>query len=437
MPFLTKKNVTAVTLACLLLLSATSCKHSNDDKSLVVPVKKTDFEDYLPVQGTVQAVRSYSISSQIEENCKIVYLVEEGTHVEAGEVVCIMESEALQSNYDDMQLQIEKNEAELSKTRADLDLQYSLLEAQVKNSDAQSVLASMDSLQLQFMSPNQKRLKELDLERIAIERKKLQLKLASLKTINESQLKKQELQLDRQYQRLESVREQLELLKLVSPIAGMANRGVSWVDDMPLKEGDQAYTGMPVITIPDLSEVKVNVEASESEFKRLQLNDSVVFTFDAMPGKKAWGRITSISPVGRPISRTNPIKVFDVEVSVEHADRLPRPGLSANCKIYLKRIPDVLAIPQIAVFDDDSIKVVYIKQGKTYEERQVLVGETSPQQAVILAGLKDKEQLSLLKPPASKVKKHTRLPATVIKKHQKTIDSLTQVESVQSQVSNL
>ncbi len=429
MSFLIKKYLPAAMLAFSLLLVATSCNNAKEDKSLIVPVKKTDFENVLTVQGTVQAVRSYAISHELDDNCKIVYLIEEGTMVEAGQVVCVLESNALETEYDELLLNIENNEAALSKTRADLDLQYSLLEAQVKNSDAQSGLAALDSLQMQYLSPNQKKLKELDLERIAIERKKLQLKLASLKTINESQLKKQELQLQRQRQRLETAKENLEALTLVSPIAGMANRGLSWMTGLPLQEGDQAYSSMPIVTIPDLTEVKVTIEASESEYKRLQINDSVAFVFDAMPGKTAWGRILTIAPVGRQISRTNPLKVFDVEVSVEEADKLPKPGLSANCRIYLKRIPDVLAIPQIAVFDQDSIKVVYVKHGKTYEERQVLVGESSPQQAVILAGLKEKEQLSLLKPPASNVKKHTKLPSAIIKQYQRTIDSLQQVEA--------
>lgn len=430
MHLFTKKNTLALPLACLLLLSATSCKKKTDDQTLLTTVKKTAFENVLPVQGTVAAVRSVTISHELDENCTIIYLVEEGTMVQAGQVVCIMESEELDSDYEDLLLQIEKNEAALSKTRADMALQYALLDAQLRNSDAQAGLASLDSLQLEYLSPNQRKLKELDLERLAIERKKLQLKITSTKTINDSQLKKQELQLQRQRQRLKTVKEKQESLKLVAPISGLANRGLSWINDLPLQEGDQAYSSMPLVVIPDLSEVKVMVEATESEFKRIHLNDSVSFVFDAMPGKKAWGRIVSIAPVGRVISRTNPLKVFDVEVSVEEAEKLPRPGLSANCFIYLKHVPNVLVVPQIAVFDADSMKVVYVKHGQTFEERQVLIGESSPQQAVILAGLEEGEELSLLKPKTSKVKTQTLLPSAVIKKYQHTIDSLKQVEAL-------
>jgi len=426
MPVLKIQNLLAVTLACSLFVLATSCGNSKDDASLLVTVKKADFEDVLTVKGTVEAVRSYVISSEEDADCKIIYLVEEGTMVSAGQVVCVLESNALQSDYDDVLVQIENNEAALNKTRADLDMQYALLEAEVKTSDAQSALASLDSLQLEYSSPNQRKLKELELERTAIEKKKLQLKLKSLETINGSQLRKQELQLERLKQRLQSAKEKLGHLSLVSPIAGLANRGTSWQTDGPLQEGEQAYTSMPLITIPDLTEVKVTIEASESEYKRLRVNDSVAITFDAMLRNKSWGRILSVSPVGRPISRTNQRKIFDVEVSVEKTDHLPKPGLSANCRIYLKRIPQVIAIPQIALFDEDSTKVVYIKHGKTFEERQVIVGESSPEKAVILEGLKEKEQLSLLKPPVSKVKKHTRLSAAIVKKYKQKADTTVQ-----------
>ncbi len=429
MPRLKNQHLLSATLICSLYILVASCGDSKDDKNLLMTVKTTDFEDVLTVDGTVQTVRSYSISYLEDADSKIVYLVESGTMVDSGQVVCVLESNSLMEDYDDVLTQIESNEAALNKTKADLALQFALLEAQVKNSDAQSALASLDSLQLLYASPRQKRLKELELERNAIEKKKLKQKLAALETINQSQLRKQELQLERLYVRLQTAKEKLERLTLVSPIAGLANRSLSWLTDETLQVGDQAYSGMPLITIPDLNQVKVSILASESQYKRIHVGDSVAFRFDAMSGNVAWGKIASVAPVGRPISRTNAVKVFEVEASVDHVDRVPKPGLSASCRIFMKRIPNVITIPQVAIYDVDSIKVVYVKHGKTFEERQVLLGESSPEQVVIVKGLTENEKLSLLKPSSSKVKKQTRIPIAVLKKHQHYMDSLRQADS--------
>jgi len=191
----------------------------------------------------------------------------------------------------------------------------------------------------------------------------------------------------------------------------------SWLTGEKIKIGEVAYSGMPLIMIPDLKNMKVKIEATETQFKQLNMNDSIEFTFDAMPGKKAWGHITSMTPIGRPISRSSKVKVFDLEATIDSAMTLPEPGLSVNCRIFLKRVPNVIVLPQLALFDVDSLKVVYVKKGKHFEPRQVITGASSSKLAVILAGLTGKEDVSLIKPASNKVKQLVRLPDSLVKKY--------------------
>lgn len=106
-------------------------------------------------------------------------------------------------------------------------------------------------------------------------------------------------------------------------------------------------------------------------------------TFDAMPGNKAWGKITRKSPIGQPVARGSKVKTFEVEASVDSSLTIPTPGLSARCNVIVKRIKNAVVIPQLAIFDEDSSKVVYVKSKSGYEKRKVTTGASSPSRTVI------------------------------------------------------
>ncbi|HBL71923.1 MAG TPA: hypothetical protein DD409_02985 [Bacteroidales bacterium] len=414
-PSLTRiRYVFLMPIAALLLLA---CNQSNQTNDLLVSAAPSDFEDVLMIDGVAESVRSAVVACPEELEAEIVYLVDDGAWVDSGQVVCRLESKELNSMYDNLMVSLESYEAALVKSKANLEMQYALLEAQVKSLDAQTAIANLDSLQLAYVSPKERRLKELDMERAAIERAKLTNKLKALETINRSQLRKQELQIVRWTNRVQTAKDLLDKLTLKADQAGMAIWSDSWLTGEKIKIGEVAYSGMPLIMIPDLKNMKVKIEATETQFKQLNMNDSIEFTFDAMPGKKAWGHITSMTPIGRPISRSSKVKVFDLEASIDSAMTLPEPGLSVNCRIFLKRVPNVIVLPQLALFDVDSLKVVYVKKGKHYEPRQVITGASSSKLAVILAGLTGKEDVSLIKPASNKVKQLVRLPDSLVKKY--------------------
>jgi len=55
-------------------------------------------------------------------------------------------------------------------------------------------------------------------------------------------------------------------------------------------------------------------------------------------------------------------------------------------------------VPTISIFDEDSLKVVYVKKGRKYEEREVKLGIGSPKMTIIDEGLATGEQIALIRP---------------------------------------
>ena len=98
------------------------------------------------------------------------------------------------------------------------------------------------------------------------------------------------------------------------------------------------------------------------------------------------------------------VKVFEIEASVDSFAEIPDPGFSAECRIILKRVKDTIVVPQIAVFDQDSTKVVYVKLKKGYEMREVKTGLSSTKEVIIEKGLKINEYITLTVPPKKEIK---------------------------------
>lgn len=390
-------------LFLIILLSFLSSCQKEEKKDILFDVVKSDFEDYITVAGTVDALSSTAVVCPRNVEGKIVYLIDDGTRVKAGDTICIIEDKNLQTEYDNTLLELESAQANFEKTKANLAMQYAILEAQVHNNKAETEIANLDSTQLQFLSSNQRRIKELELRRIEIDRQKLDRKLVSLKKIQQSEIRGVEFQLSRFKMRVDQAMGMLNNLKITAPADGLAIRSYSWLTGNKVQTGDQIWGNMPIIQLPNLSRMKVMLQATETQYKRINTGDSVSYTFDAMPGNKAIGKVEKKAPVGQPIKRDSKLKTFEIECSMDSADILPGPGLSTQCKITLKTLKDTIVIPQVAIFDEDSLKFVYVHSQKGFIQKQVLTGMSNQKLAVISKGLASGEKISLIKPENTRI----------------------------------
>jgi len=405
----TFKPLTYVLLLCVVF-TLNSCKKEEKKEILSDKISHIDFINNLEIEGVVESVKNSTISYPRGPLSKIIWIIKDGTIVKDSDVVCILECEELQKDYDESLIQLDIIKGSRNKAEADLNMQYAMLDAQVKSNAAQTAISNLDTLQLKYLSPKKRRIKELELQKSAIEKAKLERKLKNLDIINQSQLRNLDIQIQSWAFRVANAKEQLDKLTLRSLQSGTAFRKNSYFSNEKIQEGDQVYGGMPLINIPDYSEMKVIISASESNYKQINVNDSVEYSFDALPGLKAKGKILMKAPVGQPIKEKSKVKIFQIEASMDKAPKLPDPGLSAHCNIIMNRVRDTIVVPQIAIFEEDSMKVVYVKTNNNYERRQVNIGTTSLNNAVITAGLKGYERLSLIKPSNSRIKKTTLLP---------------------------
>ena len=384
-----------------------ACQPTDESQTFTAKVYRGDFHHYLQVEGTVLPSKTIPVTAINELRWSMTqWVVDDGLYVQEGDVVCVLDNTYYEELRETVSLYVEQGHLSYESGVANLKSQYAELEAQAKNNAIQARLSQLDSLQLAYYTPNQRKIAELNLRKNAIQQAKLDRQLATMKIVNEAELKRLEMQL-RQYQELE---EQYSYVMDHTIIKAPASGMILLVNcpAMPsrkLMSGDEMRQEIGMIVVGD--ERHVQMEVLEQDVKRMESGQSVNFTFPGMPGVKAYGRIQSKTPVSRPVVQGSNVSVFDVTAQIDSATAVLDPEISANCQVLLKHIPDTIIVPMVAVFDEDSTRVVYVKQkeGKQYLRKPVSVVAQSEFEAVIGQGLQEGDIVSLIKPEDNKIAK--------------------------------
>lgn len=393
----------SVQVTLLFLVGILSCSpKARFDQVLTSRSEKKDFLDDLTVSGTLEAVNTKSYACPgVRTDVTIQYLIPEGTYVHDGDTLCILEGREIENDYLQALIDLENAQAEYNKSRADLNLQFLMLEAEVKTIEASSRIKALDSVQMRFTSVSDRKITELELEKAEIERNIALKKLEFLKKINEKEIQRMKLKIDQQQNKVDQAKYKLDQLTLTSDIEGIVIYEKHWGTGKKVREGDVAWWVMPIIQIPDLSVFQIKMNVSESAYKRIQREQSIEAKVDAFPGIKLTGKIKYKAPVGKPVKEQSQVKMFEVTASLDSSRLDLQPGLGLTCQVLVKNIPDTIVVPLISLFDEDSAKVVYVARNNRFFRKTVKVSDQNNLEAVVVDGLQGHEVLALSKPPES------------------------------------
>jgi len=87
------------------------------------------------------------------------------------------------------------------------------------------------------------------------------------------------------------------------------------------------------------------------------------------------------------------------------AESTLRPGMSAGGDIVIERLKDVVLVPVRATFDRGGKVIVYVKKGRNFEPREIVIGYKGEAQVEVKKGLQPGEVVALEEPASAKEKK--------------------------------
>lgn len=184
-----------------------------------------------------------------------------------------------------------------------------------------------------------------------------------------------------QIQRLETTHKLNADYPIVTPKSGTVLR-------RDITIGQVVQPADPAFTIADLSSVWITANVPEEDAGRLQEGMEVEVRIPALPKQKITGRLSFVSPIVDPATRT-----VAVHLDVANPNGLLKPDELASMT-FTGKVERKLTVPSTAVVREDNKDFVFVRIGpQKFVLREVSLGEEEDDRRVLLSGVRADEQI--------------------------------------------
>jgi len=180
-------------------------------------------------------------------------------------------------------------------------------------------------------------------------------------------------------------RTNLDLSIVRAPMAGT-------VYDFDLKQGAFVNPGDSISKVGRLERVRVTVYVDEPDLGRVRKGESVLITWDAMPGHQWKGSVDKLPAQVEPLGTR---QVGEVGCIIENPDRDLLPNANITADIEATEVSSALALPKEAIRRQGSETGVFLLQGDRVAWRKVSLGVSSYTKSQILSGLNEGDAVAL------------------------------------------
>jgi RND family efflux transporter MFP subunit len=175
--------------------------------------------------------------------------------------------------------------------------------------------------------------------------------------------------------RLGELKITLSNTNVLSPVDGFVGR-------RNLDPGAFAGTNTAVLSLVDISTVRLIANIVEKDFKRVQRGAEAVVEVDAFPGERFRGEVSRVAPVFDPATRT-----ATIEIEVANPGFRLKPGMYARVRLMAEHRPNALTVPRAAVVDVSGRRGVYLVDGDVARFRDVTTGVSDDELIEVVDGL--------------------------------------------------
>jgi membrane fusion protein, multidrug efflux system len=180
---------------------------------------------------------------------------------------------------------------------------------------------------------------------------------------------------------LEQAEKELVNATIKSPISGI-------IIKKQVEEGEYINIGSPIVTIVDVSKLKIKLNVSEVNVYQLKLGDKAVISTDVYPGVVFEGNISFISSQGDDSHN------YPVEIVIPNNSRYPlKSGSFANVVIKLPVEAEAVYIPRESLLGSITDAEVYVAENDQAILKKIVVGNGNDKYIKVISGLKEGEKV--------------------------------------------
>ncbi len=368
-------------------------------QQLYAEVQRGKFEILVTVTGELQAEHSVRIMAPTElrsrnlrfSQIKIQDLVPEGTVVDSGDYVALLDRSDASNRLKDMLDELEQYQSALMKTRLDTTMQLRGLRDQLINLKYAVEEAQITLDQSKFEPPATIRQAKINLDKA--QRAYEQAKQNYVLKVRQAgaDMKEAEFNLRKQKRKVQEMENVISKFEIHAPASGMVIYQKEWGGQKRKVGSMISPWDLTVATLPDMSSMISKTYVNEIDISKVKKGQKVRIGVDAFPEKKYTGEVYEVANIGEQLPNTD-AKVFEVNIKVDGSDPILRPAMTTSNQIITASYDSVLYIPLEAVFVEDSVPYVYTKSGK---KQVVLLGPENENEVIVEKGLREGEKVLL------------------------------------------
>jgi len=338
------------------------------DKDVVpvelVNVDRGEIATFVTATTNLRAQREVDVASQTEGVVRQL-LVEEGAHVSAGDVLCVL---------DDTQLQIRLQSAKQKLAQANLQLEKAQIQAE------------KSAVQIANTKEELARYEELFQNQLVSEREVAQIRYRLEELEHDARVSaSQSRELSHRVSELEAEQAQVSLelsrTRIRAPFGGV-------IVQRTAELGRTVRTMEALFKLSAFSPLYADVFLSEAESRQIQSGQPGTIRLGTDGDVPVPGKVVRVSPVVDQSSGT-------VKVTVEQGrpEAGFKPGAFVMVGIQTARRGNVILIPKRAVLDEDGDKYVYVVREGVAHRKPVRLGSEMDGQVEIKQGLAERQQV--------------------------------------------
>ncbi len=189
-----------------------------------------------------------------------------------------------------------------------------------------------------------------------------------------------ELDLSQSLLALEVAKKDFENTTVKAPFTGV-------VLTSSLVPGDMVNKGTSLITIADISKIKLTAEVDEFDIRKVQKGQKVSITSDSLGDKVLSSVVDSISPAAEVV---NNISIFKVSAVIDNKTGILKPGMSADISILIKSDKGLI-VPSKAVTSVRTRSYIKVYEDGEIKTKRITTGADNGINIVVLDGLNEGE----------------------------------------------
>lgn len=394
----------AIPAVLLLVIYFAFRKGETDYNQVTVSVQRGTFNALIFSSGQLESEKSESINIPEKLNDRnlriwelaITHMVEEGTVVDSGDYVATLDHKAVEEQIKLAQDDMDKMLSEYEDSKIDSNLNLSNQRDVIVNARLDLTEKKIIVDESVYESPSIRKKASMDLDKAQRKLEQEQKAYGLKKQQEVNKVERKYINYRQVSERSGELQKLFDALEITAPKAGIVTYfKYPWGEIIKTGSKVGPYNSI-IASIPEMSNLISRTYINEIDISKVKVGQSVKIGIDAFPEKQLTGQVTSVANIGQAMPNSD-AKVFEVKIKIFGQDKDLKPAMTTSNAIDAGLFKDTLMVATDAVFENDSLKFVYL--GKDNPVKQIVwLGEENENYVLVKKGLKENDFVWLSEP---------------------------------------